>query len=266
MNPTRKVLRGDPRSHSAAFHNQVVDAVRRVQTQQRVNEVAARGAPLPVGLVRIRNNSGAAVTRFGVLAVGGVATDPDESSLGFQNGPILEGVEPDELHRSWVIAQQPIRNGAVGRAVAIGVTIARVYVEDEEFTPKFADSGVLGETDYLIGSGAGPARVLWRASGAGEQWALVAVGAGSTGAFPITMQQTGGVEGDADGPATWTYTITSDDGAELATEVGPTVAPHRFRRPAVGVMVAATYGLAHYGPDGILVVDWCNEVAEQEAC
>lgn len=48
--------------------------------------------------------------------------------------------------------------------------------------------------------------------------------------------------------------------------VDPIVSPHKWVRPTVGYMIAATFGYAHYTGAGVLVIGWINEIAEQEAC
>src|SRR5690606_30869047 len=84
------------------------------------------------------------------------------------------------------------------------------------------------------------------------------------------LAQVGGAGGDESGPATWTYDIEDPaTGQTLASAVDPTDAPHRWRRPAVGAMSAATFGYAHRdasGGGGSLALGWINETPVQEAC
>jgi len=59
-------------------------------------------------------------------------------------------------------------------------------------------------------------------------------------------------------------------GDTLATAVDPTASPHKWQRPSIGWMIPATFGYAHYHPDGSggweLVLGWINETVDQEAC
>ena len=105
-----------------------------------------------------------------------------------------------------------------------------------------------------------------RTGGAGDQIALVTLGVNAGQLFPVLLSQTGGSAGSASTACSFTYDVTDDDGNELDEALNPTTSPHRFRRPTVGVMLAATSGLAHYAGDGTFTLDWCNEVADQEAC
>ena len=52
--------------------------------------------------------------------------------------------------------------------------------------------------------------------------------------------------------------------------VDPVAAPHKWQRPSIGQMIAATFGYAHYVPNDSygydLVLGWINEMVDQEAC
>ena len=89
--------------------------------------------------------------------------------------------------------------------------------------------------------------------------------------FPVNLTKTGGTQGTESAPASWTYDVKDvETGETLASGVNPVSSPHKWRRPSVGQMIAATFGYAHYGPDGSggeqLVLGWINEMVEQEAC
>jgi hypothetical protein len=87
------------------------------------------------------------------------------------------------------------------------------------------------------------------------------------GVFPISLTQTGGSQGTASAAASWTYTVTETASAlQLGTSVNPVNAPHLWRRPSLGQMVAATAGLAHYNESGAFIIDWINEVPGPGAC
>jgi hypothetical protein len=57
---------------------------------------------------------------------------------------------------------------------------------------------------------------------------------------------------------------TDTDPAVAAAD--PIAAPHKWARPTVGYMIAATYGYACYDANDALSIGWINEVADQEAC
>ena len=102
------------------------------------------------------------------------------------------------------------------------------------------------------------------------QWEAVVPsgGSGSPGIiFPIDLTQTGGSQGTDTTAASWSYTVDHGiTGVELATLQNPVSGAHNFRRPAVGQMVKATAGYAHYSLTGVLTIGWINEVADQEVC
>lgn len=273
MNPLQSAVRGGQRpASSAALHNQTVDAVRRSRSQRNVSQVTPPLVTPPSGLVRVRNVSGVAVGRFDVLAIAGVAIEPEANELEFQNRPIVDGVRPTSERRSFVILTQPLASGAIGRAIAVGVTVVRLFVPDVDppYPFSFADTRE-DQTGYLLAVTSGPASILWREEGTGELWALVSVGTRrATSPFTVILEQTGGDGGDEFTGATWTYTVRDPDRAEedntIAEDVNPNVDPHQWVRPSVGYMKPATLGYAHTNSAGDLVIGWTNEIAEQERC
>ena len=79
--------------------------------------------------------------------------------------------------------------------------------------------------------------------------------------FRVTVATDGGSAGDATTQCSFTYTVTSLGGVELATAKTPTKA-----RPALGVMVVGDdIGWAYYDADGLQLWD-ANEVVSTEAC
>ena len=99
-----------------------------------------------------------------------------------------------------------------------------------------------------------------------------------SGSLPVTLAVTAGtaaLTGDATTQCRFEYDVedaltgekyagTGTDPAVAAAD--PLVTPHFWARPTVGYMIAATKGTAHFGTDGAMVLDWINEIPEQEAC
>lgn len=83
--------------------------------------------------------------------------------------------------------------------------------------------------------------------------------------FGITLTQTGGSAGDSTTQCSFTYTVNDMLGNELDTAVNPTASPHLWQRPTVGLMLAATSGVATY-ETGELVILSINEMINFEAC
>jgi len=89
--------------------------------------------------------------------------------------------------------------------------------------------------------------------------------------FPVDLTQVGGTQGDEANPATWTYDVLDiATGETLESAVDPVAAPHKWQRPSIGQMIAATFGYAHYVPNDSygydLVLGWINEMVDQESC
>ncbi len=100
--------------------------------------------------------------------------------------------------------------------------------------------------------------------------------------LPVKLEQVGGDDGDDETIATWTYTATTLDGTVLYDELdiiddpeAPTYKePHQWRRPSIGMVVPATFGLLYRTGPNVDEIDpwprwgllWCNEVPAVEAC
>lgn len=179
MNPLRKVLRGEPRVHSAALHNQVVDAVRSSQSRARVNQITPGSvAPMP-GLVRVRNASGSAAQRFQTLTLSEPVFGPDvpdefENRVCFDivNAPSQASTPPGYVAVTLV---QPLADSAIGFAVIQGVTVAILTVVSAAH--RFADVGLTGGfVDSFTSHTSGQAEILWKEAGTGVKWAVLRIG------------------------------------------------------------------------------------------
>ena len=171
----RKVRSGEPLRIPARAYNAFVDAA--VDLRQRQADVGVEGAGVPRqhGLIPVRNDSSADLERFHVLAIDEPLFAPEEEGeQAFQNTIALKGIKPDEhtLPGAFVVAREPIADGAIGLCVAHGVTPVRVLVEDEDHG--FADIKN-GET-VLVSAGSGGTPILWKESGTGEKWAVIEIG------------------------------------------------------------------------------------------
>ena len=189
--PARRVQPGEPLAIPAAVWNDLVAMLR-----ERGREGTLRPGPAPGGrgggLVLVRNSSGQDVGWFGILGVDGVVYTPEDNEAGFLGQPVLDGKKPTEDHRGrFVVVLEPIAAGAVGRAIAQGLTPVRVQVaegeEDLEFADVCTDEGE--ECLYLVMAGQGAAQVLWLDAATDPpadpdvRWALVRL-ANAMGAAP----------------------------------------------------------------------------------
>jgi len=263
----RKVRTGEPLRIPARAYNAFLDAA--IANRAREREVGRQPAreSLDRGVALVRNESGGAVDRFGVLGVSGPLIDPEDNERAFAERVALRGVAPSAAsHRGrFVLTLEPIAESAIGRALAVGVCPAMV-VAPAGASPRYADIDD-GETGHLLGGESGTACVLWREEGDGPRWALVRLGGAPNAVVPVTLTLAGGGAGDHQGPATFVYDAADAiTGAMLLEGGDPVAPPHQWRRPSVGAMTAATFGYAHRDADGAIALGWINETFVQEAC
>jgi len=269
----RKVRSGDPLVIPAAAYNAFIDAA--LDFRQRTAHLGQGAQPSfsQASIVLVRNDSGSNQNRMAVLGVDAPIIDPSTNEEEFRNRVALACVTPEEgTHVGrFVVLAEPIANGKIGRAYAAGVCPVKIDVPDEENECRYAEIAD-GVTANLKVSMQGSATILWRAGGTGVQWAVIRLGQPvPMHVFPVELTQVGGEQGDEENPATWTYDVLDVvTGETLASGVDPVASPHKWQRPSVGQMIAATVGYAHYQPNDAgemeLVLGWINEMVDQEAC
>jgi hypothetical protein len=205
------------------------------------------------GTILIRNDDDAAVDRFGVLGITGVAIDHAASASEFENRPVLTGTEPTVAdHRNkFVVAQEPIAVGGFGRAMVFGVTPVVVNVLDADHVR--ADVKNTDATSLESGI-TGAAHILWKETGTGDKWALVAIGVPDSpaGVFPVKVTHDGGTAGSAVATCSFTYIVKDLAGVELDTALTPAQA--RLPNCEYAEPAADSYGLACYSAAGALVL------------
>ena len=267
----KKIQSGQPLVISAAAYNAFVDAA--LDYRQRGSRVGQGSQPVfpQTGVILVRNDSGADRGRFEVLGLDVPVIAPDVNEEAFKNHLALAGVLPVAgMHEGrYAVLSEPVAAGGIGRAVVDGATVVKVTVADEAQAPGFAEIAG-GDATVLAAGESGSAAILWRAGGTGPQWAVVRLlgkpaAAPGLHAFPVGLAQTGGAQGTTAAPASWIYRVTDlETGAELLADADPAAAPHRWRRPALGPVLAATFGYAHWQDDGEggqeLALGWINEV------
>ncbi len=130
----------------------------------------------------IRNDSGATVTRFGILGIDDVLFTPDDHLGKFQSGYAFKGVTPavpDHVGK-FAVMLEAVPAGLIGRGLLVGNVAVQVNVNHEE--DGLAD--VLdGDATQLDSGPTGAAQILWKPSGTGTKWAVVRVG--SPGPFEL---------------------------------------------------------------------------------
>jgi hypothetical protein len=177
--PMQKAKRGDPLVIPAATFNTFIDVARDFQGRQRSTRGAAVHEQRDSGIVLVRNDSGADRERFDVLGISGVIITPAANLAEFKRRPALVGEVPAAEHRGrLVVLAEPLPAGAIGRAYAAGVCIARV----DMLTAEQATADVkVNDPAALESSSSGALQILWVEAGTGVKWAVVRFGGGGGG-------------------------------------------------------------------------------------
>lgn len=261
----KKVAAGERFSMPARVYNELIDCLleRRGRTSDLAGNAVLRDTKN--GLLRIRNDAGVELGPGAVLGLKGLVVDAGETVPVLRS--VFSGVVPEANHRGrFAVLLGPLAPGAVGLAAVADVVATKVEIPAGGEGCRMADIAP-GMTAHLQVATAGAARILWRAEGgAGVHRAIVALGT-FPATFPVALEQVGGTQGTASAPATWTYDVKDPaTGALWSASVNPIAPPHGFKRPPAGQMIPATHGHAHLGEDGLPVLGWIDEVADQEAC
>lgn len=189
--PFKKVQRGDRLRIPAETFNTFIDAAKDFRNRTQ-NVARQRQLDLPqTGVVPVKNGTADDLERFHVLGIDRPIFTPGESLFSFHDQIAVVGIAPtedDHLGR-FLVLQEPLRAGMIGRACVSGVTPVRLNVIDEEHDWADIEDG---ETDSLKTDTAGSAFILWKeppsggygGSGYGYgygyygslRWALVRIG------------------------------------------------------------------------------------------
>lgn len=178
--PFRKVRPGESLEISAHAWNAALDTTRIVR--ELISDATPERFTRQAVVLRVKNESGAAVTRGNVLGLNGPIFTPSDSEDAFLRQPAFRGAAPDvELHRRrYCVMLDPADDGQFGRAFFAGVCQVKVDMLDPSH--EFANV-VDNETGHLRSSRHGHAQILWtEADGAyygydgGVMWALVRLG------------------------------------------------------------------------------------------
>ena len=142
--------------------------------QQRTFAANVGAGSSDAGIVRIRNDSGADVDRFGILGLSGIVFAPEDNQDGFKTSPVLKGTTPtaDQLER-FVILQEPIKSNEIGRGLLLGLSAVQIDVinEDDDYADIIAsDATKLRSQPY------GATWIAYKEAGTGTKWAFVVHG------------------------------------------------------------------------------------------
>ena len=180
MADLKPVSPGQPIVLSAGDHNAMLDAARAHRARQvmKVGESAARQQ---AGIILVKNNTASNRDFLDVMAVDVPLILPTESLDEWSARVAFSCVDPGSTHAGrYVVLQEPIAAGELGRAMVIGVTPVNLDVVDEAHRYAEVDTGATGS---LITKASGSARILWKESGTGSRRAVVML-SGEPGADP----------------------------------------------------------------------------------
>ncbi len=161
---------------SAAAWNELVDSARATD-EQRTELGGHAGQNAHHGqrtIIEVKNDSGDDRSQFDVLGIDGPLFEFDSNT--FKQFPRLKGVEPDEDDHAakFAILQEPIRDGAIARAVVAGVTICRVDMQAEGHGWADVADEECGHLESRADSGG--AQILAVDEGTGVKMAVVRLG------------------------------------------------------------------------------------------
>ena len=183
-----KVRQGEAVSIKAATWNSFLDAAEFARRARRL--VGAEAVPSGFGgnMVYVRNKCGETIPRFGAVVLADAVIPHDAASEEIEcETPAFDGVpadggeeseseeETEKEVRPFAVAVEPIADGEIGRALALGVTPAKVEIVHEE---DLCAEPVPGSTSGALRStNVGYARIVWKEDGTGEKWCFIRLGA-----------------------------------------------------------------------------------------
>lgn len=177
-----KVRSGEELVIRASTWNAFVDAANWVK-EQRLNR-GGKGirSGAGVGIVFVKNGESEPRERFTALVLTDISVTPETNEDEFLSCPsVFLGQKMTEAREGmpYAILLEPIEPGEIGRAMVLGIVPAMVTVQDS--SDPYAEPVPNSSTGALRSSATGVARILWKASGSGTQWALLQLGGAGGG-------------------------------------------------------------------------------------
>jgi len=252
---------GQPLGMAAGVYNAMVDAARaHRQAGMMVGGPAAR-TMADHDAIWVRNNTGSALAQFSAVAIGTPIIVPGDNESEFKQRVTFEAGTPAAGDRGEIaVVIERIPAGKIGRAVKDGVVQCKVNVLNAN--DQYADL-TPGQVYLTSTRGYGEVRMLWKASGTGQQWAVVQLGhrVGAVawgkivadGADPVLYQADGTAWTQSDGyPVYAAVNPCSADGLNPVTSVTLYVRlPDQADRETAAATVVAY--LVAQDPEGITI-------------
>ena len=186
MGPGDRVMPGQ-RSDSipAAAFNGWQDAAEWVRRQRTFGQPPLSPNGIPPGALQVKNASGENLRRFSVVIPDNPVFEPADDDepdaaviaaklLAFQDQPCLRvfPAGPGDDLTTFLILQEPLPAGAIGRALAYGVTAAKLDIQAE--TDKYAVAQS-GDRTTLTTTPYGGVPIVWKPAGTGIKWGYVSL-------------------------------------------------------------------------------------------
>lgn len=191
-----KVCSGDALVIRASTWNAFVDAANYVK-EARQNQLGhALRSGVDVGIVLVKNTEAAAYPRFSALVLSGVCVTAAANEDEFVScTPVFKGAKATSQNAGmpFAVLLEPVAKDEVGRAMVLGITPAKVNVKSA--SDGYAAPKAGSEKGELESAAEGVARILWKADGTGEQWAILQLGGaggGGGGGDPAVLCQVNG--------------------------------------------------------------------------
>ena len=178
-----KVRAGEAVSIKASTWNAFVDAANYVREARQNSLGKGVKSGLGFGVILVKNAEGEARERFSALVLADVAVTPKSNEDEFTSCPIVfigRKMTKEREGQPYAVLLEPIAAGEVGRAMLLGITPAKVAIQDAE--DQYAVPTPGSATGALQSDASGVARILWKAGGSGTQWCVLQLGGAGSGA------------------------------------------------------------------------------------
>ena len=189
----QKVRPGDPLTIRADTFNSFIDAAEYVRRQNQTVR-PQRTEPPSSGVILVRNDTGADLDRFSVMAIDSPLVSRGDSENEFLRIMSVSGVVPTDEHVGrFVVTIDPMKKLAIGRAMIDGAVKVKVRMNSE--ADRFADIDLAegGDPTGRLSSGAnGSAKLMWiepveERDDSEVAWAIARLGEPSSSAAPVAF-------------------------------------------------------------------------------
>jgi hypothetical protein len=175
--PFAHVQNGDPVSFVTETWNGFVDAANDYRARKIGNAADGPGINRQGDIVKVRNETGDVIPRYGILGLDAPIILPVDSLTNAIQEPTFKGVVPAAEHKNrFAIMIDALPDGQIGRGYVSGVCWVQVDIRDVDH--RAADAKV-DEVAALTSKGDGAVQILWKESdteygySTGLQWAIV---------------------------------------------------------------------------------------------